>query len=114
MLKLATVVLLAFISSPGAAQEPQGQIAGIGAMSCQDAIKLIDTTAFKTQLFIWAAGFLSGANSGMLEGNLPTRTLRSVTVDTAAADTYAYCARHADEHIVDAIKQIYIDLPRAP
>ena len=114
MLKLATVVVLAFLSAPASAQEPQAQIAGIGAMSCNDAIKLIDGKAFKVQLFTWVSGFVSGANSGMLEGNLPTRVLRSITVDTVAADTYAYCARHADEHIVNAVKQLYVDLPRAP
>jgi len=99
------------ISGSVVAMAQQTDIGGIGAMPCSDAISMIDRQDFKSQLFHWSIGYLSGVNSGLLEMDQETKQLRSVSIDTVAGDVYSYCARNSDSYIVEALKRVYLSLP---
>jgi hypothetical protein len=109
-LKQFAITLALAVACPAAAQ--QTQVIGIGAMDCRQTVELIDGRDFKIQLASWINGYFSGINQGRLDADSVMRDLRSVNLDTSAADVYAYCARHPDEFIVNAAKDIYLKLPK--
>jgi hypothetical protein len=106
----AYAIAMALAVSPAAAQETQ--VIGIGAIECRKTLELIDGKPFKIQLASWINGYFSGLNQGRLDADSVMHDLRSVNLNTSSADVYAYCARHPDEFVVNAAKDMYLKLPK--
>ncbi len=109
-MKAYAIVMALVAVSPVVAQETQ--VIGIGAIECRNTLELIDSKPFKTQLAAWINGYFSGLNQGRLDADSVKHDLRSVNLDTSSADVYAYCARHPDEFVVHAAKDMYLKLPK--
>lgn len=74
--------------------------------------ELIDSKPFKIMLASWINGYFSGLNQGRLDADSMKHDLRRVNPDTSSVDVYAHCARHPDEFVVNAAKDMYLKLPK--
>jgi hypothetical protein len=107
-MKAYAILMMLVAVSPVDAQETQ--VIGIGTIECCKTLER--QQAVQNTVGVMDYRYCSELSLGHLDADSVKHDLRSVNLDTSSDDVDAYCARHPDEFVVNAAKDMYLKLPK--
>ena len=110
---LIAVVLASLLAATPALtkEKPAMVVVGIGAVGCQQFAEWYrgNPARIEAMAFTWAQGFMSAINWERGTGHL--KNLSSLSEDVQRSKLRSYCDRHPLGNVLDAVWELYNDMP---
>ena len=109
----AIAITVTLAATPALAQPTDAS--GLGAASCEDwaqGHRRVHPGLYDSATTPWAQGYMTALNYSFLARGMPEKNLDLISSDWVKARLYRYCDQHPLGRVIDAINQMFKDLPQ--